>query len=475
MKHRLFAPAVAAGSALLTGCALGPNLPAPPGTAPVAWKETAVASSGDTPSVVLPSSWWTIFHDPDLDRLEAQVAAANQDLQRAAARVAEARALARLNAADFYPDIAIDAANSRGRTSASRATGAGQETVARDHALQVGLSYEVDFWGRARQANAAALADARATAEDYHALRLLLTAEAAQHYWQLRSLDAEKMVLEATLALRRDTVGLQETRQRAGLINEMDLTRARSELGGIEAELSAVIRQRARTEHALAVLSGQPPASFAIVARPAAFPAPEIPAGLPSTLLQRRPDLAAAQHELEAAGARVGVAKADFFPRLSLTGAAGFASADLGRLLDGDSHTWSLGSALHLPLFDGGRNRANLAAAEARFSQATATYHGVVLNAFREVEDALSDISGLTTQRAAVERSLLAARDTVGLATERYQRGLANYLDVIDAQRFALQTERLTLQLDGQRTIAIALLAKALGGGWEPSDRLVAR
>lgn len=472
--HRIVASAFAVGPFLIAGCTLGPTYSRPTVATPAAWKETTALSAApvETP---LPAAWWTIFNDAELNRLETQVVAANHDLQRAAARVDEARALARISAADLYPDVSVDATNSRFRTSANRANSIGQKITASDHVAQVELGYELDFWGRVRRSSEAAQADAGAIADDYHTAVLLLTAETAQTYWQLRSLDAERAVLEATLALRRDAVRLQETRNRSGLINEVDVTRAQTELANVEAELHAITRQRARAEHALAVLAGQTPTGFTVAARAVPFIWPVIPAGLPSALLQRRPDLASAEHTLEAACARIGVAKADFFPRISLTGAAGFASSDLSSLLEGDSRTWSFGPSVHLPLFEGGRNRANLAAAEARYEQNVATYRSAVLTAFREVEDSLSDLSALAAQHAAVDRSLLSARDTAGLASARYEKGLSNYLDVVDAQRSVLQTERLAVQLQGQRAIVTVQLAKALGGGWEQPNQIAQR
>jgi multidrug efflux system outer membrane protein len=248
------------------------------------------------------------------------------------------------------------------------------------------------------------------------------------------------------------------------------VTRARTELANVEAELQAVIRSRAQTEHALAILCGQPPASFSVATKPTSIVPPEIPAGLPSQLLQRRPDIVEAEHTLEAGCARIGIAKAAFFPTLKLTGAAGMASTDFGSLADWASRFAQFGPSISMPIFQGGRNKANLQAAEARYEQSTASYRGTVLNAFREVEDALSDLSTLAAQGEAVDRALAAARDTVTLANERYQRGLTSYLDVVDAQRVALQAERQDTQLRGQRAVSTILLAKALGGGWEQTD-----
>ncbi len=250
----------------------------------------------------------------------------------------------------------------------------------------------------------------------------------------------------------------------------MDVTRARTELANVEAELHAITRVRAQIEHALAVLCGQPPANFTVAAKASSIAPPEVPTGLPSELLQRRPDIVEAEQLLQASSARIGVAKAAFFPTIKLTSTAGLASADLGLLFNGASRVWSIGPSIHVPIFEGGRNKANLKAAEARYEQSVASYRGTILNAFREVEDALSDLTTLSSQSEAVNRALLSARDTAALANERYQRGLSSYLDVVDAQRIALQAERHESQLRGQRAISTILLAKALGGSWEHSD-----
>jgi len=267
-------------------------------------------------------------------------------------------------------------------------------------------------------------------------------------------------------------VRLQETRNQAGLINEVDVTRARTELANVEAELHATTRSRALVEHALAVLCGQPPGNFSVAATASSITPPEVPAGLPAALLQRRPDIVVAEQLLQASSARIGVAKAAFFPTIKLTGTAGLASADLGTFLNWPSKVWSVGPSISVPIFEGGRNRANLKATEARYEQSVASYRGTILNAFRDVEDALSDLSSLSAQSEAVNRALISARDTAALANERYQKGLSSYLDVVDAQRTALQAERQETQLRGQRAISTILLAKALGGGWERPEAL---
>jgi multidrug efflux system outer membrane protein len=460
---RIMALALAGAVALFAGCAVGPNYSRPAVAAPTTWKETAVTTN----AAVLPAEWWTIFNDAELDSLEAQAVTANQDLKRAVARVTEARALARVSKAEWYPAISANAAYSRNRLSENRANAPLADLESNDYRSSFDLSYELDVWGRVRRSVQAANADAAAITADLQVVLLTLTADVARNYQTLRSLDNEKRVIEATVALRTDELQLQETRYRAGLINEVDVMRARTELANVEAERHAITRHRAVVEHALAVLCGEPPAHFEVRAKASNITPPEVPAGLPSSLLQRRPDLVEAEQNLEAASARIGVAKAAFFPTIKLTGAAGYASADLGSLVDWPSRVGSLGPSISVPVFQGGRNRANLKATEARYEQSVAGYRGAVLNAFREVEDALSDLTTLASQAEAVHRALVSSGDTAALANERYQKGLTSYLDVVDAQRAALQAERQETQLRGERIISTILLAKALGGGWE--------
>lgn len=452
--------------AMLAGCAVGPNYKRPTVASPTAWKESRAATN----ATALGTNWWTIFHDVELDSLEALALAANQDLKRAVARVTEARAIARMAEADVYPNVSAGGGHSLNRTSQNVARAPRRDFEYEEHYRQMELGYEIDTWGRVRRSIEAAKADFAATETDLQVVLLTLTSDIARNYILLRSLDREREVVQATLALRRDTVQLQETRNQAGLINEVDVTRARTELANVEAELHSITRSRTQLEHALAVLCDKAPADFAVSAAPKNVVPPQIPAGLPSALLERRPDVVAAEHQLHAECARIGVAEAAFFPTIKLTGYGGGASADLGTLFNWQSRFWSLGPSIHFPIFEGGRNQANLKAAKARYEQSIASYRGTVLNAFREVEDSLSDLSTLEAQGQAVNRALGSARTTATLANERYQRGLTSYLDVVDAQRAALQAERTEVQLAGQRAVSTILLAKALGGGWQRPD-----
>lgn len=459
MRHIALAMVVAT---FFVGCAVGPNYKRPEVAAPTQWKETASTNA----TLVMPTNWWTIFGDAELDRIETQAITANQDLKRAVARVTEARAIARLSEADVYPRVTASGGHSLNHLSKNQEHAPRNNREYEEHFRQVDLEYEIDAWGRVRRSIEAGKADYAAIETDLQVVLLTLTSDVARNYQSLRSLDREKQVTEATVALRLDAVRLQETRNKAGLINEVDVTRARTELANVEAELHSINRSRAQVEHALAVLCGQAPAGFTIAAPTKIIAVPEIPAGLPSSLLERRPDVVEAEQKLHAECARIGVAKAAFFPTIKLTGASGATTADLGLLLNPHSRFWQIGPSIHFPIFEGGRNSANLKAAEARFEQAVASYRSSVLNAFREVEDSLSDINTLRLQGEAVNRALASARDTAALAAERYERGLSSYLDVVDAQRAVLQAERTAAQLGGQRNVSTILLAKAVGGGW---------
>src|ERR1043166_3936210 len=450
-------------AAFFTGCAVGPNYSRPQMVSPTTWKEASATNA----ALVMPTNWWIIFADADLNRRESQAIAANQDLKRAVARVTEARAVARVSEADVYPTLTSSGGHTLNHLSKNQEHAPLHNREYEEHSRQVDLEYEIDAWGRVRCSIEASKADYAAIATDLQVVLLTLTSDVARNYQSLRSLDREKEVTQATVALRLDAVRLQETRNQAGLINEVDVTRARTELANVEADLYSIKLSRAQIEHALAILCGQSPGEFTVTAASKDASTPEVPAGLPSSLLERRPDVVEAEQKLHAECARIGVAKAAFFPTIKLTGASGATTADLGLLLNPHSRFWSIGPSIHFPIFEGGRNSANLKAAEARYEQTVASYRGTVLNAFREVEDSLSDLSTLTSQSEAVHRALLSARDTAALASERYQRGLSSYLDVVDAQRTVLQSERTEVQLLGQRAVSTILLAKAVGGGWE--------
>jgi multidrug efflux system outer membrane protein len=306
---------------------------------------------------------------------------------------------------------------------------------------------------------------------------LTLQSDVAQNYFRLQALDAEIATVSGTVDLRKEQVRLVRSRFHGGIGNDLDIARAETELATTEAEAAALAQSRAELEDAIAILVGSNPSQFhlaAVVPGNWNPPSPEIPAGLPADLLERRPDVAAAERQLASANARIGVAKAAFFPVLTLTGSGGFVSADVDNLFNWSSHTWSIGPSLSLPIFAGGRNKAGYQRSKYVFEESVANYRQQVLVAFGEVEDSLSGIRHLADQASAQQRAVTNARRAADLATDRYRSGIVSYIEVVDAEREALQAERDNAQLAGQRLIAAVQLIKALGGGWNNSAVAIA-
>jgi multidrug efflux system outer membrane protein len=441
------------------------DLPADPG----AWKPAASAE-------VLPhGDWWTLFGDPALNDLEAHALAANQNLRAAAARVEQARAAAGLARSAYFPSVVADTSVDRGRTSRTTANVLPvEETTTHRGALDA--SWELDLFGRVRRLNEGARAEAAASAADFENVRLALAAEVASSYFSLRALDREAAFVADGIDLRRRALELVTSRRKNGAATDFDVARAETELASTEAESAALANRRAALQNALAVLLGEAAPGFALSNLKSGIPTPPvIPAGLPSELLERRPDVAAAESALAAANARIGVAKAAFFPAISLTGSAGYASGDIDRLFNSDSRLWSIGPSLYLPIFQGGRNRANLQRSRAAYEESVALFRQRVLVAFREVQDALTATQLLAAQAAAQERAVAAARRAGTLAQTRYDAGFVNYFEVIDAQRTVLNSERAATQLSAQRLVNSVALVKALGGGWSAAPPVAAR
>ena len=448
---------------------VGPDYVRPSTAAPAAYRDPSDAGAwkAAAPADTSPrGEWWKLFADPALDTLESRALTANQDLRAAAARVEQARAAAGLARSADLPQLAVTPSVTRERTSATtdNVFPVPQSTTYR---APLSLSWEIDLFGRVRRLREGARAEADASAATFESVRLALTADVAANYFSLRALDRELAAVSDSTALRQRALDLVSARFKAGAAAEVDVARAETELATAQAETAGLGIRRAALQDALAVLVGEAAPSF--VLPPAAdvpgLP-PAVPAGLPADLLERRPDVAAAERALAAANARIGVAKAAFFPAISLTGSAGFASGDLDHLFESDSRTWSIGPALYLPIFQGGRNRANLERSRAAYDESVAVFRQRVLVAFREVQDALTGLRLLADQAAAQDRALASARRAAGLAQVRYDAGYVSYLDVVDAQRTALATERASAQLSGQRFVTSIALIKSLGGTW---------
>lgn len=447
----------------LPGCTLGPDYQRPEITAPPAyleeapWKEAVPADELDK------GFWWQLYGDPVLNDLQQRALKENQTLKAAVARVDQARAAANISETTLYPRLDLNPAARRGRSSAETTT-----TLR----LPLDLSYEIDLWGRVRRSVEAGTALYEASQAERQNVLLTLQTDVARNYFALRSYDAQLDLLRRTVALRAKNLQLVTSLFNNGQVGRLDHARAETELANTQAETATLKRRRAATEHALAVLVGEPVATFSLALPPANLEVrpPPVAAGLPSALLERRPDVAAAERQMMAANARIGMAKAAFFPVVSLTGSAGYASGELSRLFAWDNRTWSLGPLISLPVFDAGRNRAQLAQVEATWQEAVARYRQQVLIAFREVEDALADIRILAEQDEAQQRALTAARKAAELSDKRYRAGMVSYLEVVVSERTALATELLASQVQEQQLQASLSLIKALGGGWSQDE-----
>lgn len=447
----------------LPGCTLGPDYQRPEITAPPAyleeapWKEAVPADELDK------GFWWQLYGDPVLNDLQQRALKENQTLKAAVARVDQARAAANISETTLYPRLDLNPAARRGRSSAETTT-----TLR----LPLDLSYEIDLWGRVRRSVEAGTALYEASQAERQNVLLTLQTDVARNYFALRSYDAQLDLLRRTVVLRAKNLQVVTSLFNNGQVGRLDHARAETELANTQAETATLKRRRAATEHALAVLVGEPVATFSLSLPPANLEVrpPPVAAGLPSALLERRPDVAAAERQMMAANARIGMAKAAFFPVVSLTGSAGYASGELSRLFAWDNRTWSLGPLISLPVFDAGRNRAQLAQVEATWQEAVARYRQQVLIAFREVEDALADIRILAEQDEAQQRALTAARKAAELSDKRYRAGMVSYLEVVVSERTALVTELLASQVQEQQLQASLSLIKALGGGWSQDE-----
>ncbi|MCM8811514.1 MAG: efflux RND transporter permease subunit [Candidatus Omnitrophica bacterium] len=479
--RKLELPRATAGTAVLlllpfltAGCAVGPNYRRPEIAMPAEWKTppSAVQWKEAAPRDQEPRGpWWEIFGDHQLNLLEMQAVEANQDLKAAVARVTQARALARVSQSGFVPNVTAGASYERFRRSLS-GFGSGNRVIQnQNYKIPLDLSYEIDLWGKVRRSFEAARAEAIAAEEAYHSILLILTTDVALNYFTLQALDSERAILLKTVGLRREALEVMRERMEGGIGDNLDVARAETELSTAEAEVIDLSRRRAELENALALLCGQPASGFKLALMPLAADPPSIPAGLPSSLLERRPDIAEAERRMAAANAKIGVAQAAFFPTITLTASGGFDTPSSKDVLTWDSRVWSIGPGVSFPLTAVGRNMANFRAIRSGYEETLAAYKQKVLTAIRETEDALVNLRLRREQAEAQDRVVEAARRAASLSNERYAQGLVNYLEVIDARRACLEAERAAVQIRNQQMASTILLVKALGGGWGSTDR----
>jgi outer membrane protein, multidrug efflux system len=448
-------------AALICSCAVGPDYKKPEivdTPTDYRWKK-AEPRDGD-----IKPEWWLAFKDDDLNALVKQAIYNNQQLRIAVSRVEQSRAKARINAAEFFPTLGASPTAMRARNPAiGQILPAGTTDI---YAMPLDLSYEVDLWGRVRRSFEAAQAEAAATAANSQNVLLVLTSDVVANYYVLRAYDAQADILQRTLELRKKEVDLQTKRFSAGLISDLDVQRAKAEKSATESDLADIRRRRAETEASLAVLCGQPASNFQIQTKAIIQNPPEIPVGLPSALLERRPDVAAAEREMAARNAQIGVAYAAFFPSVRLTGQGGYVSTDTSDLFSWENHFWAFGPSISIPLFEGGRNAAGVKQARAAYEESVASYRQQVLVAFKDVEVALIQIRFYKEQADSNLDAYKATQRSVFLAAEQYRHGSLNYLDVIEAQRNLLARELEISRIHGQRMVASVKLVEALGGGW---------
>jgi multidrug efflux system outer membrane protein len=427
------------------------------------------ATTRNTGAAAISPEWWTLFNDPDLTSLEQQAIYANQDLKAAMARVAQARASLSVARAQFYPVITADPSVTRSRAAAGRS---GFSATTTDIRIPFDLSYEVDIWGRVSRNVEAARAQINVFTNDFAVVLQTLQADIAQNYFNLRSLDTQSEILTRQIAEYRRQESLVQTRLGAGVDNPLALVQVQTQLQSTIAQEADLRRQRAQFEHALALLLGEPPASFALAPKTLTLTAPLVPPGLPSDLLARRPDVLEAEQALIAANANVGVAIANFYPTLTLTGSAGLQSFNIQSVVDWQSRFLSLGPNLSIPLFEGGRLKGSLRQAKARYDELLANYRQSLLTAYRDVEDNLSDLHLRAQAADAQEQAVNAAREYLRLSNIQYRQGIINSLQLIDADRTLQTTELTAAQIQAARLTATVLLIKSLGGGWDPHNAM---
>ena len=479
--------AISTGLALLAfsaACTVGPRYSRPPAPAPApdAWKTQPPWEQAAPKDSIPKGAWWQIFHDSALDAYEQQLLQANQSLVAARDRLDQARSLARVATADFFPQLSTDPSAVRERGSGNRPLNGAAPSIVNGvpqpilpytqnvFTIPFSLSYEADLFGRVRHNVEAANASLQSTAADLGNAQLVLTAELAADYFTLRELDAEYRVVQESVGYQRKGLDLVNKRHDGGIASGLEVAQQAALLDSTLSQLALVQQTRAQYEHAIAVLLGQPASGASVPTAPLQATPPPIPLGVPSDVLERRPDISSAERQMAFQNAEVGIARTAFYPHITLSGSGGWQSTDMASLFNAPSLFWSLGADALQPIFQGGRNRANLAAARAAYDQSVANYRQSVLVAFQEVEDGISNLStlsqALSTQGAAVED----ARKALTIANNRYVGGVTTYLDVITAQTTLLTSERLETQLLGQQMVSAVYLVKALGGGWDASQ-----
>ena len=473
---------------LLASCTVGPDYVKPTVEVPSTFKEMEEWKVAEPRDDVLRGAWWENFGDPSLNALEEQVNLSNQSVAAAEAQFRLARALVEAARAAYFPTLTIGASFTRSLASANVGGGTGTATsgaVSKTPAKSSGTNtapspvsnfrlpaeaaWEPDLWGRVRRSVEASRASAQASAADLETTRLLVQSELAQDYFQLRTLDSLKQHLDETAAAYRKFLELTKNRYSNGVASRADVLQAEAQLKTTEAQAIDIGVQRAQTEHAIALLVGRPASVFSVAAMPLASVPPVVPAGLPSELLERRPDIASAERHMAAANAQIGVALAAYYPTVTLSASGGFEASSLSKWLSWPSRFWSVGPSITETVFDGGLRRSQTAQARAAYDATVASYRETVLTGFQEVEDNLAALRILEQEAGVQAEAVNASEQSLAVITNQYRAGTVSYLNVLVAQTVALSNQIAAINILGRRMTAAVLLIKALGGGWSTS------
>jgi outer membrane protein, multidrug efflux system len=465
-------------AALLAGCAVGPDYRRPSADVPPSWQPEAPWHEAAPEDAALKGNWWELFQDPQLNPLVQQALAGNQNLRVAAARLEQSRDQLTIARSALFPQIELSSSASRSKDSANRPLAAystpNQSTVQNDFRLGPSVNYEIDLFGRVRREVEGARATAQQAEADFENTRLMLMAALVTDYFSLRELDAEIDVVRHSLDLQNDALTFVSSRHDLGFATGLDLAQQQALFDASATQLELLQNQRTQFEHAIATLIGTPAPIFSLAPAASAPPLPVLPVGLPSDLLQRRPDVASAERAMAAANARIGVARAAYFPSIDLlpgigTPSAGWESNALASLFAAPSRLWSIGISASQTLFDAGKTRANVRFADADYTAAVAGYRQTVLTAMEEVENGITGLATLARAERQADASVRSAQRAFDIATDRYKGGVDTYLDVITAQQTLLTNQRQAVQIQGQQFTTAVFLVKALGGGWSTS------
>ncbi|RZL08539.1 MAG: efflux transporter outer membrane subunit [Rubrivivax sp.] len=461
-RRALHAVMLCATGVLLNGCAIGPRYEVPTATVPAGYKEAPGWTAAQPADAVDRGPWWSAFGDAELDALMARVDVSNQNIAAATAAYAQARALVREQRAALFPSVVLNGDGSRSGGS-GRQNASGSAT---NYQVALGVAWEPDVWGRLRAATEASSASAQASEADLASARLSAQGELAANYFSLRQVDAQKALVDATVTGYEQSLRIARNRYEAGIAPRSDVLQAETQLANARADALGLAQTRAQLEHAIAVLVGVPPSELSLTQQPWRPTVPDIPPEMPSELLQRRPDIAAAERRVASANEQIGIARSAYFPSLSLSGSRGVTASRASELFGASSSLWSLGISAAQTLFDAGQTSARVEGARAAHDEAVARYRQSVLQAFQDVKDQLAAIRVLAAQQAQREQASRAADEAEQQVLNRYRAGQVSYAEVISAQATALSSRRALAQLIGDRQVAAVALVQALGGGW---------